>query len=72
MKNFYQAHISGNFYSVDIGYCNSEKEAKERLRNILDVDRLPRNTEIWAESPRQRQQSLDIILESNRSIGLWT
>ena len=71
-KKFYQAHFRGDFYSMDLGEFNSETEAKQYLRDCLKVDRLPNGTGVWSTTPEQHREDLQIIAESNRSIGLYT
>ena len=45
IKHFY-FRLPGDFYPGDV-YAKSEKEAREKLRELLGVKRLPKGTEVW-------------------------
>ena len=46
----YYARFPGDFYPMDV-YAASESGARTQLRAMLDLDRLPRGTEVWKANP---------------------
>ena len=40
------AHMPGMVYAINI-YADSEREAREKFRKFLKVDRLPNGSAVW-------------------------
>ena len=51
MERHFYFRLPGEFYPHDV-YARSEKEAREKIRELLDLRRLPRGTEVWASDFR--------------------
>jgi len=49
MERHFYFRLPGDFYPGDI-YAKDEREAREKLRELLDLRRLPKGTEVWCSS----------------------